>query len=126
MDKTALESCLDSIETAFEQEAEHIVRGQVLQLGDTTQAKLEQMNMLSNAIEAGALRDQPASLIQRVQKLQNTALEHDRHLQAMRHGLIRVRERLDRLQSDSNVGSYDQYGSRVQFSGARGRFESKA
>ena len=126
MDRVTLESYLSSIEHTFEQEAACIVSGEIAELGNLSQTKLVHLEALSNAIESGALRGQPQPLINRVRRLQSTAIEHDRHLQAMRHGLTRIRERIDRLQSDAQVGSYNQYGARVQFSGARGRFESKA
>ena len=126
MDSVTLESCLSAIEQTFEQEAAFIVSGEIAELSALSQTKLSHLETLSNAIEGGALRGQPGALIKRVQRLQSTAAEHDQHLQAMRHGLTRIRERIDRLQSDAQVGSYNQYGARVQFSGARGRFESKA
>lgn len=126
MDSVTLKSCLTSIEQTFEQEAAFIVSGEIAELGALSHTKLAHLESLSTAIEGGALRGQPESLIRRVLRLQSTAVEHDQHLQAMRHGLTRIRERIDRLQSDAQVGSYNQYGTRVQFSGARGRFESKA
>ena len=126
MDKINIEACLEAIAQTFEREAESIVSGDLSALGDIAQAKVQHLSALSDAIEGGALRNQPASVIARIQKLQSTAAEHDRHLQAVRHGLSRTLERLDRIQSDVNVGSYDQQGTRVQFSDARGRFESKA
>lgn len=126
MNNSEFEACLTSVESVFEQEAEHIVRGEILELGEISQRKAEQLSALTNAIEAGGLRSQPESVVERVKKLQSTAVEHDRHLQAMRHGLSRILGRIDRLQSDAQVGSYNQYGARVQFSGAKGRFESKA
>ena len=126
MNSVTLESCLSSMEQTFEQEAALIVRGEIAELGALSQTKLENLEALSNAIESGALRGQPQAIVHRVQRLQMTAIEHDRHLRAMQHGLTRIRERIDRLQSDAQVGSYNQYGARVQFSGARGRYESKA
>lgn len=126
MDSATIESCLSSIEQSFKQEAALIVRGEIAELGTLSQTKLVNLEALSNAIESGALRGQSEALIHRVQRLQMTAIEHDRHLRAMQHGLTRIRERIDRLQSDAQVGSYNQYGARVQFSGARGRYESKA
>ncbi|MFN3214051.1 MAG: hypothetical protein ACE37M_13185 [Henriciella sp.] len=126
MNSANLEACLDSIETVFEQEAEHIVLGQISELNALSSTKLEHLTTLANAIEGGALKDQPQTLIKRVVKLQATADEHGRHLRAMQHGLKSVISRLDRLQSDSQVGSYNQSGSKVHFSGARGGFESKA
>ena len=126
MNNSEFEACLTSVESVFEQEAEHIVRGEILELGEISQRKAEQLSALTNAIEAGGLRSQPESVVERVKKLQSTAVEHDRHLQAMRHGLSRILGRIDRLQSDAQVGSYNQYGARVQFSGAKGRFERKA
>ena len=126
MNSAALEECLNSIEDVFEQEAEHIVLGQISELNALSSEKLQHLNNLANAIEAGALRDQPQAVIRRVVKLQATADEHRRHLRAMQHGLKSVITRLDRLQSDSQVGSYNQAGSKVHFSGARGGFESKA
>ena len=126
MNSIALEECLDSIENVFAQEAEHIVLGQIGELNALSGSKLEHLTALANAIEGGALKDQPQSLIKRVVKLQATADEHGRHLRAMQHGLKSVISRLDRLQSDSQVGSYNQAGSKVHFSGARGGFESKA
>ena len=126
MNSAALEECLASIENVFEQEAEHIVLGQISELNALSSEKLQHLNNLANAIEAGALRDQPQAVIRRVVKLQATADEHGRHLRAMQHGLKSVITRLDRLQSDSQVGSYNQAGSKVHFSGARGGFESKA
>ena len=126
MDSVTLESCLTSIEQTFEQEAAFIVSGEIAEIGALSSTKLAHLETLSNVIESGGLRGQSEALINRVQRLQSTAVEHDRHLQAMRHGLTRIRERIDRLQSDAQVGSYNQYGARVQFSGARGRYESKA
>ena len=126
MTETNVASCLDLIEQTFEREAEHIVRGEMAEIGALARTKVEHLETLYKAIEAGALRGQPSALINRVEKLQATALEHDRHLQAMRFGLSRMIERIERLQSDTNVGSYNQYGARVQFSNSRGRFESKA
>ncbi|MCR9270627.1 MAG: hypothetical protein ACX94B_07975 [Henriciella sp.] len=126
MNSETLESCLDTIESVFEQEAEYIVRGQLSELNQIAQSKFEHLAILSNAIESGALKGQSDAVIRRISKLQSTAEEHGRHLQAMQHGLKRVLGRLDRLQSDVQVGSYDQSGTKVQFSGARGRFESKA
>ena len=126
MDNLNIEACLDTIEQTFEQEAEHIVRGELNEIGALAKTKVEHLGALSNAIERGALRGQSETVIDRVRRLQMTALEHDRHLQAMRHGLSRMLQRIDRLQNDANVGSYNQYGARVQFSNARGSFESKA
>lgn len=126
MNSIALEECLNSIENVFEQEAEHIVLGQISELNALSGEKLEHLSKLANAIEGGVLKDQPQAIIQRVVKLQATAGEHGRHLRAMQHGLKSVITRLDRLQSDSQVGSYNQAGSKVHFSGARGGFESKA
>ena len=126
MNSAALEECLNSIENVFEQEAEHIVLGQISELNALSGEKLEHLNNLANAIEGGALRDQPQAIIRRVVKLQATADEHGRHLRAMQHGLKSVISRLDRLQSDSQVGSYNKAGAKVHFSGARGGFESKA
>jgi len=126
MNSETLENCLSTIEDVFEKEAEYIVSGQLSELQELSAAKFEHLTTLSNAIEAGALRGQPETLVKRVSKLQDTASEHGRHLQAMQHGLRRVLSQLDRLQGDSQVGSYDKSGMRVQFSGARGSFESKA
>lgn len=126
MNSETLENCLATIEDVFEKEAEYIVSGQLSELQELSAAKFEHLSSLSSAIEAGALRGQSETLVKRVSKLQATASEHGRHLQAMQHGLKRVLLRLDRLQSDSQVGSYDQSGMKVQFSGARGGFESKA
>lgn len=126
MDNLNIEACLDAIEQTFEMEAEHIVRGQLAELGALAREKVDQLGSLSNAIEQGALRGQSKDVIDRVRRLQMTAVEHDRHLVAMRHGLSRLLERMGRLQSDSNVGSYNRYGAKVQFSNARGGFESKA
>ena len=126
MDNPNIEACLDAIEQTFEMEAEHIVRGQLVELGALAREKVDQLGKLSNAIEQGALRGQPKAVIDRVRRLQTTAAEHDRHLVAMRHGLSRLLERMGRLQNDSNVGSYNRYGAKVQFSNARGGFESKA
>ncbi|MEM7637645.1 MAG: hypothetical protein AAF269_01175 [Pseudomonadota bacterium] len=126
MNSLNLEVCLDAVEQTFEQEAEHIIRGQIAEIGALASVKAEHLGALANAIETGALRGQSEDLISRVRRLQATAIEHDQHLQAMRHGLSRALQRIDRLQSDANVGSYNQNGARVQFSGARGRYESKA
>lgn len=126
MDNPNIEACLDAIERTFEIEAEHIVRGQLVEIGALAKDKVDQLSALSNAIEQGGLRGQPNAVIDRVKKLQTTAAEHDRHLVAMRHGLSRLLERMGRLQNDSNVGSYNRYGAKVQFSNARGGFESKA
>ncbi|MEM9573407.1 MAG: hypothetical protein AAF996_18225 [Pseudomonadota bacterium] len=126
MDKIDIEACLDALEDLFEQEANNIVSGNLSELGEIAQAKVQHLSALSAAIEGGALRDQPQTVIVRIQKLQHVAAEHDQHLQAVRYGLSRTLERLDRIQSDANVGSYNKSGGRVQFSDARGRFESKA
>lgn len=126
MDKIDIEACLDAIEQTFEQEAACIIESDLSALGKIAQAKVQHLSALSIAIESGALRGQSDAVIERLQKLQSVAAEHDRHLQAVRHGLSRTLKRLDRLQADANVGSYNQQGARVQFSNARGRFESKA
>ena len=126
MDNKDLVPCVEALEALFEQEANNIVSGNLSELGEIAQAKVLHLTALSTAIEGGALRDQPDAVIKRIQKLQTVAAEHDQHLQAVRHGLSRTLERLNRIQSDANVGSYNQYGGRVQFSDARGRFESKA
>ena len=96
------------------------------ELSDVAKTKVEQLGALARAIETGALRGQSKQTIRRVMRLQATAVEHDRHLQAMRHGLSRTLQRLERLQSDASVGSYNKHGDRMQFSGARGGYESKA
>lgn len=126
MDSAHIEACLETIEQTFALEAQHILKGEVNEIGALARTKVEHLGALSTAIEGGALRDQPAAIINRVKALQKTAIEHDRHLQAMRFGLSRMLDRLERIQSDANVGSYNQYGAQVQFSGARGRFNSKA
>ena len=126
MNSEAIESCVEALERVFEVEAEHIIRGQLIEIGELSSAKFAHIGELTKAVESGALRNQSESMVRRVQQLQSTADEHGRHLLAMQRGLQQALDRLDRLQSDSQVGSYDQSGSRVQFSGARGRFESKA
>ena len=126
MSNISIEACLDIVEQTFEQEAEHIIRGEIAEIGALAPIKIEHLGVLYNAIEQGALRGKSDTMIQRVKRLQATAMEHDKHLLAMRNGLSRTLERLNRLSSDANVGSYNQYGARVQFSGARGGFESKA
>ncbi len=126
MDRAEIEACLNAVEQTFEQEAEHIIRGELIEIGALAREKVEHLGALSNAIAGGALRGQSEALVNRVRRLQSTAIEHEQHLQAMRHGLSRVLHRIERFQSDANVGSYNQYGGRVQFSNARGRYESKA
>ncbi|MEO1322137.1 MAG: hypothetical protein AAFV59_03930 [Pseudomonadota bacterium] len=126
MDNSNIETCLNAVEATFEIEADCIVRSDLGALSDVAKSKVEQLSVLANAIEAGALRGQTKDTIRRVMRLQATAIEHDRHLQAMRHGLSRTLQRLERLQSDASVGSYNKQGDRVQFSGARGGYESKA
>ena len=78
------------------------------------------------AIESGALSNQSPAMLKRIQQVQATATEHSRHLEAMRHGLGRILTRLGRMQSDTLVGSYNEYGSRVKFTDSVGGFESKA
>jgi hypothetical protein len=121
-----LKTCLASIESVFEREAEFIVAGNLAELGELAKAKLEHFNALTSAIESGALSQQPRAMIERIQQVQATATEHSRHLEAMRHGLGRILTRLGRMQSDTLVGSYNEYGSRVKFSDSVGGFESKA
>jgi|GEM_PF-3485464 len=121
-----LETCLGSIESLFEQEAELIVSGNLPELGELAKVKLEHFNQLTTVIESGALAQQPAAMIDRVKRVQATATEHSRHLEAMRHGLSRILTRLGRMETDTQVGSYNKYGSRVQFSNSVGGFEGKA
>jgi len=126
MDNTKIEACINAIEETFEREADCIVRNDLSALNDVAKSKVEQLSALATAIEGGALRGQPKATIRHVMRLQATAVEHDRHLQAMRYGLSQTLQRLQRLQSDASVGSYNKHGDRVQFSGARGGYESKA
>lgn len=121
-----LDDCLNSIESVFEREAEFIVAGNLNELGELAQVKLEHFNTLTTAIESGVLAQQSPAMIKRIQNVQATASEHSRHLEAMRHGLGRILTRLGRMQSDTLVGSYNKYGSRVKFSDSVGGFESKA
>ena len=44
MNSVALEECLDSIENVFEQEAEHIVLGQISELNALAGEKLEHLS----------------------------------------------------------------------------------
>ena len=125
MNSEHIQACLETIEETFALEAQHILNGEINEIGALARTKVEHLGALSTAIEAGALKGQPSAIVNRVKALQRTAIEHDRHLQAMRFGLSRILERLDRIQSDAHVGSYNQYGDRVQFSGARGGFNSK-
>ena len=121
-----LETCLASIESVFEREAEFIVAGNLAELGELAKIKLDHFNALTSAIESGAWAQQTPAMIKRIQQVQATAGEHSRHLEAMRHGLGRILTRLGRMQSDTLVGSYNEYGSRVKFSDSVGGFESKA
>ena len=121
-----LDTCLASIESVFEREAEFIVAGNLAELGELAKIKLDHFNALTSAIESGALAQQSPAMIKRIQQVQATAGEHSRHLEAMRHGLGRILTRLGRMQSDTLVGSYNEYGSRVKFSDSVGGFESKA
>ncbi len=121
-----LETCLTSIESVFERGAEFIVAGNLAELGELAKIKLDHFNALTSAIESGALAQQSPAMIKRIQQVQATAGEHSRHLEAMRHGLGRILTRLGRMQSDTLVGSYNEYGSRVKFSDSVGGFESKA
>ena len=126
MTTAQLEACLESIESVFEQEAELIVAGKLPELGEFATVKAEHFNQLTTAIESGLLSEQSPDMINRVKRVQATATEHSRHLEAMRHGLGRILTRLGRMQSDTQVGSYNKYGSRVQFTDSVGGFESKA
>jgi len=121
-----LEACLDSIDTVFEREADLIVAGDLPELGELAKVKVEHFNTLSTAIESGVLAGQPPAMIERIKQVQATANEHGRHLEAMRHGLGRILKRLGGMQSDTLVGSYNKYGSRVKFSDSVGGFEGKA
>lgn len=121
-----IESCLDAVESVFEREAEFIVSGNITELGALSSSKLEHLTDLSNAIESGALANATPALISRVKRLQATASEHSKHLEALRFGLQRVQARLGRMQSDTLVGSYNRYGSQVRFSDSVGAFRSKA
>ena len=124
--QTNIVASLDAVEDLFEQEAEFIVAGNLAELGELAKVKLEHFNQLTSAIESGALSQQPPAMINRIQKVQATATEHSRHLEAMRHVLGRILTRLGRMQSDTLVGSYNECGSRVKFSDSVGGFESKA
>lgn len=126
MNTTDLVNCLDAIDALFEQEAEMIVAGNLVELGELAKDKATHFESLSMAIESGALAGQSPQVIERIKRVQATANEHGRHLEAMRHGLSRILTRLGRMQADTEVGSYNKYGSRVRFSDSVGRFESKA
>lgn len=126
MTQMNIESLLNAVEDLFEQEAEYIVAGNLLELGALSMTKLEHLSALTSAIESGGLVNASPSFINRVKQVQATASEHSKHLEAMRFGLQRIRKRMGRMQSDTLVGSYNQYGSRVQFTDAVGGFESKA
>lgn len=126
MTQVNIESSLDAVEDLFEQEAEYIVGGNLIELGALSTAKLEHLDALTSAIESGGLVNASPHLINRVKRVQATASEHSKHLEAMRFGLERIRRRMGGMQSDTLVGSYNQYGSRVQFTDAVGGFESKA
>jgi len=126
MTQTNIEACLDAVEDVFEQEAEYIVAGNLIELGALSMTKLEQLTALTEAIESGDLVNAAPNIVNRVKRVQATASEHSKHLEAMRFGLERIRSRMGRMQSDTLVGSYNQYGSRVQFTDSVGGFESKA
>ena len=115
-----------ALQEKAEQEAEFIVAGNLIELAALSTAKLERLTALTNDIESGALVNASPSLVNRIKRVQATASEHGKHLEAMRFGLERIRSRMGRMQSDTLVGSYNQYGSRVQFTDAVGGFESKA
>ncbi len=66
-----IESCLKQIEDTFELEAEHIVRGQIAEIGALARTKAEQLEDLYKVIEAGGLRGQSDAMIKRVQKTTN-------------------------------------------------------
>lgn len=126
MSPLKIESCLEAVESVFEREAEFIVAGNIVELGALSTSKLEHLTELSNAIESGALAHATPAIISRVKRLQATASEHSKHLEALRYGLQRVQARLGRMQSDTLVGSYNRYGSQVRFSDSVGAFCSKA
>ena len=110
----------------FEEEAELIVAGKIVELGALSTRKLEHLTALTSEIESGGLVNAAPQIINRVKQVQATASEHGKHLEAMRFGLERIRGRMGRLQADTHVGSYNQYGNRVRFTDSVGGFESKA
>lgn len=121
-----MEACLNAVESVFDEEAELIVAGKIIALGALSTRKLEHLTALTSEIESGGLVNATPHIINRVKRVQATASEHGKHLEAMRFGLERIRGRMGRMQSDTHVGSYNQYGTRVRFTDSVGGFESKA
>lgn len=121
-----IETSLTAVESVFEEEAELIVAGKIIELGQLSTRKLEHLTALTSQIESGGLVNATPQIINRVKRVQATASEHGKHLEAMRFGLERIRSRMGGMQTDTQVGSYNQYGNRVRFTDSVGGFESKA
>lgn len=73
----------------------------------------------AQAINAPHLRDQ-------IQAIITLAAENAKHFEAMRHGLGALIARVQAIGSDSGVGVYNQYGSKMEFNGAYGGYLKKA
>lgn len=89
-------------------------------------ALAQEKSTLLRAFEA-ALQEEGISSADRpaVEAIIKRAGECDRHLLAIRNGMRSVITRMEGLDHDSYVGSYNQYGDKMAFTGATGGYLKK-
>lgn len=104
----------------------------LLQTGDVygavalAEEKAQAISALEKIVRAGEQAINASQIREHLQAVATLAAENAKHFDAMRHGLGSLIARVQAIGSDSGVGVYNQYGSKMEFNGAYGGYLKKA
>lgn len=87
--------------------------------------KARAISAFDKIVRAGAQAINTSHVRDQVQAIITLAAENAKHFEAMRHGLAALIARVQNLSSDSGVGVYNQYGTKMEFNGAYGGYLKK-
>ena len=91
-------------------------------LAEEKTAVMQDIDAAIAAEEQGALS---ASDRRQIETIVGMARENTRHFEAVRNGLRSIASRIEGMDGNSSVGAYDQYGTKMPFSGATGGYLRK-
>lgn len=100
--------------------------GRAAEVAELIGEKMIALQNFEEFLDSGRLRTAAPETRRGIERIIQTAEENAAHMEAVRNGVRHALNRLERLNTDAQVGSYGRGGAQLSFSNATGSFSRKA
>ncbi|MFN7101293.1 MAG: hypothetical protein ACK4N1_01590 [Pseudorhizobium sp.] len=115
-----------ALSDVLERERDLLQTGRAAEAAGLIEEKLAALQNFEALVESRRLGGASLETRRAIERIIQMAEENASHMEAIRNGIRRAIQRLERLNTGAQVGSYGRGGAQLSFSNATGTFSRKA